>query len=586
MKLKTYRASSMADALAAVKKDLGRDAVILHTRQVRAGGFLGFRRQTFVEVTASDQPPKALRAGAQPAAPTASTPTRTASTAPRADRAAERTPQLQALAAALAGSTYRAAQAAAGPASTPPAPERGSPERAPLDRAPLDRTIAEIKPAAPSPAPIAPPTPAPAEPERMTVRQRRAADADPAARPAPTVTTPPAAAPQSPTAADDRLYRELQDIKTLVHHVLTSGPTPAHWSVGHAAPGASSGGAGGMNSAPHAGPAGPMLPTGGMSSPLFDHYLRLLSAAVSRDIAESVIGAVRDELSPAELADPAVVRTAVLRHLAALIPIADSTIKPGATPDGRPLTIALVGPTGVGKTTTIAKLAAAYKLRQGRSVALITTDTYRIAAVDQLRTYATILGVPVKVVQTPGEIEHALACLANFQVVLIDTAGRSQHASDRLAELAEFLAAADPHETHLVLSSTAAESVLVRTAQSFQAAGIRFNRLILSKLDEAVNFGVLVNVARQLSARLAFVTTGQEVPEHIEPGRPDRLARMILDNALPPAAPPNTPGASRAAHRAPTPAAPAPADTTPADTTPAITIADEHAALLAAPLPA
>lgn len=301
------------------------------------------------------------------------------------------------------------------------------------------------------------------------------------------------------------MLAELADIKLLVNQVLQSAPAQ---SPGGAA--------------------------GAMPEALFKQYLRLLEAAVSREIADGIIGAVRDELSPAELSDESIVRATILRHLAGLIPVAEQTTRSSTPGDGRPITIALVGPTGVGKTTTIAKLAAAYKLRQGKSVGLITSDTYRIAAVDQLRTYASILGVPLKVVMTPGEMDAAVRSFGNFDVVLVDTAGRSQHASERLQELAAFLDAASPHETHLVLSSTASEGVLVQAAERFIEAGIRPNRLILSKLDEAVNFGVVVNVARKISAKLSFITTGQEVPDHLEPGRPDRLARMILDNAIGP----------------------------------------------------
>jgi flagellar biosynthesis protein FlhF len=223
-----------------------------------------------------------------------------------------------------------------------------------------------------------------------------------------------------------------------------------------------------------------------------------------------------------------------------MIPIAEGVGAPRQGADGRPHTIALVGPTGVGKTTTVAKLAATYKLRQGRSVGLITSDTYRIAAVEQLRTYASIIGLPLKVVLTPAEMAAAVESFRNFDIVLIDTAGRSQNAADRLVELQMFLEAARAHETHLVLSTASGEDVLVQTAESF--AKVRPNRILLTKLDEAVNFGIVANVLRRLARSglvgqgeglpLSYITTGQEVPDHIEHGQADRLARMILDNAL------------------------------------------------------
>jgi flagellar biosynthesis protein FlhF len=324
------------------------------------------------------------------------------------------------------------------------------------------------------------------------------------------LSVPAALAPQTPDATN-ALYRELADIKLLVNQVL------------------------------HAAPAGTLAPaSGNMPEALFRHYLQLLESQVSRDIADVVLCAVRDELSSPQLADEQIVRAAVLRHLGAMIPVADGIAAPRQGSDGRPHTIALVGPTGVGKTTTVAKLAATYKLRQGRSVGLITSDTYRIAAVEQLRTYASIIGLPLKVVLTPAEMAAAVESFRSFDVVLIDTAGRSQNAADRLAELEQFLEAARPHETHLVLSTASGEDVLVQTAESF--ARVRPNRMLLTKLDEAVNFGVVANVLRRLARAglfsenqglpLSFVTTGQEVPDHIEQGRSDRLARMILDNRL------------------------------------------------------
>ncbi len=348
----------------------------------------------------------------------------------------------------------------------------------------------------------------------MSVRERRlaAAKAEFAAQraaatpePKPMPVPKPTAAPKvAQPEAQSEIQRELADIKLLVNQVLHSGPTT---SAGVAA--------------------------GAMPEALFRHYLRLLESAVSRDIADSIIGAVRDELTPGELTDEDIVRTTVLRHISSLIPSAGTPPLRGGRGGYGPHVIALVGPTGVGKTTTVAKLAASYKLRHGKSVALITSDTYRIAAVDQLRTYAGIIGLPLKVVMSPQEMAAAVQSLSQYDVVLIDTAGRSQFNADRLAELREFIEAANPTEVHLVLSSTAGEAVLQKTVANFAPLGP--GSVILTKLDEAVNFGVIVNVARQLGAAFSFITTGQEVPDDIEAGQPDRLARMVLDNALVPA---------------------------------------------------
>ena len=272
---------------------------------------------------------------------------------------------------------------------------------------------------------------------------------------------------------------------------------------------------------------GPSTPT--MPQQLFDMYLRLVGQEISEELADEVINRVRDELEPHELENEATVRAAVRHHLAAHVPVAAEAL-PEHSPDGRPLTIALVGPTGVGKTTTLAKLAASFKLRHRKKVGLITADTYRIAAVDQLRTYANIIGLPIEVVLTPGEMRQAVFALSDCDAILIDTAGRSHNDVDRIEELKAFLSAADPHEVHLVLSGTAARAVLLRAAEAFGAVGI--DKVVLTKLDEAVSFGVFVNVIREIGKSFSFFTTGQEVPDQIEVGRPERLADLVLGGAI------------------------------------------------------
>ena len=127
--------------------------------------------------------------------------------------------------------------------------------------------------------------------------------------------------------------------------------------------------------------------------------------------------------------------------------------------------VALVGPTGVGKTTTIAKLAANYRLREKRRVGLITVDTYRVAAVEQLRTYADIIDLPMEVVATPREMREAVARMSHLDLVLMDTAGRSPRDEVKIQELKSMLSEAEPDEVHLVLSSTAGAKSLINTAE-------------------------------------------------------------------------------------------------------------------------
>jgi flagellar biosynthesis protein FlhF len=199
------------------------------------------------------------------------------------------------------------------------------------------------------------------------------------------------------------------------------------------------------------------------------------------------------------------------------------------TAEGRPTIVALVGPTGVGKTTTLAKLAAHMKLRELRRVGLITIDTYRIAAVEQLKTYAQILEIPLAAVTTPAEIQDAVKQMYACDLILIDTAGRSPRDEPRIAQLAELLAAVRPDQVHLVLSTTSREETIREAAEKFAVLGPR--QVIFTKLDEAVGFGVIVNVLHNLNLRLSYLTTGQSVPDDIEPATARRVAQLILGEA-------------------------------------------------------
>jgi flagellar biosynthesis protein FlhF len=188
--------------------------------------------------------------------------------------------------------------------------------------------------------------------------------------------------------------------------------------------------------------------------------------------------------------------------------------------------VALIGPTGVGKTTTIAKLAANLKLREGKRVGLITIDTYRIAAVDQLKKYADIIGSPLKVVGSPEDLRDAIHAMNDCEFVLIDTAGRSPSDTLKLNELKNFLAFARPDEVHLVISTTSSEACIESAINRF--SDVRVDKIIFTKLDEAVHVGVVLNVIRKVGKSLSYVTMGQDVPDDIEVGRGRKLAQLIL----------------------------------------------------------
>ncbi len=187
---------------------------------------------------------------------------------------------------------------------------------------------------------------------------------------------------------------------------------------------------------------------------------------------------------------------------------------------------ALIGPTGVGKTTTVAKLAANFALKEKFRVALVTADTYRIAAVEQLKTYADLIGIPIEVVYTPQELRSALYRHQDKQLVLIDTAGRSPANQPQMAELEALLAVDDNIEKHLVLSATTKFTDCLQAVQRFQPS--KPQKYLFTKLDEASNLGTIFNLMFHAPKTMSYITTGQNVPDDIELADSNRLTTLML----------------------------------------------------------
>ncbi|MEJ5377207.1 MAG: flagellar biosynthesis protein FlhF [bacterium] len=195
-------------------------------------------------------------------------------------------------------------------------------------------------------------------------------------------------------------------------------------------------------------------------------------------------------------------------------------------PSKGPAVLALIGPTGVGKTTTVAKIAARCALDGGKKVALVTNDTYRIAAVEQLRTYARIMGVPLEVVLEPGELPRVLDSHSDKDIILIDTAGRSPMDGSHMGELRDILCSDTRVKTLLLVSATTESSALERAVRRF--ISLRPVGLIGTKLDEAPHFGALFSVSLQMRLPFAFFTTGQRVPEDIRSATKQDMASWTL----------------------------------------------------------
>lgn len=189
--------------------------------------------------------------------------------------------------------------------------------------------------------------------------------------------------------------------------------------------------------------------------------------------------------------------------------------------------IALVGSTGVGKTTTVAKLAARYALRHGqRNVALVTTDCYRIGAHEQLFTYGRILGVPVQVASSHAELQTTLGSLLDKRLVLIDTAGMSQRDLRLTEQFATLKASGFPLQTYLVMPATIQTCVLEETVHTF--GSIELAGCILTKMDEAASLGGAISVMAKHGLPLAYVGDGQRVPEDLHPARAHNLVNRAV----------------------------------------------------------
>ncbi|MCZ6793033.1 MAG: flagellar biosynthesis protein FlhF [Planctomycetota bacterium] len=265
---------------------------------------------------------------------------------------------------------------------------------------------------------------------------------------------------------------------------------------------------------------------GGFSHPfLSECYDLLISREVEPRVADGLVREIANLRLPTGYPTPARV-TAVVRTQLAKLFVENAPVDP----DIKPRIICLVGPTGVGKTTTIAKLAARAKVNERRKVGLITLDTFRIAAVDQLQRYADIIGIALEVVSDSRELEEAIGRFREEgqDVVFVDTAGRSHRDELKMAELKEFLAVIPGAEVHLVLSCTTHAKTIDSVAERFSAA--HYHRLILTKIDESVSMGALISSLLRVNKPVSFVTDGQNVPDDIMVGAPERLAELVLKN--------------------------------------------------------
>jgi flagellar biosynthesis protein FlhF len=413
MNLQTFKAPTMAEALSQVKRTMGPDAVILHTRTYQRRQWLGLRRREVVEITAG----RGLNVG------------------PRQPRRANAESRLSAANLPIRNRALMVPAATSGASATLAAPPRAP------------------------------------EPGRLLLET-----------------------PAANHAMMLSLTQEVGGLRSMVKDLVTQ--TRARQV--------------------------PDVP-----EDLFEYYMQLVSNQVAEELATEMLQTLRREVRPEHLAQPQFVKDKLAEQLEKLLPTSGPISR---TKMLGPHVVALVGPTGVGKTTTIAKLAANLKLREKHRVGLITLDTYRIAAIDQLKKYADIIGSPLRVVGSPEDLREAIAAMSDCEYILIDTAGRSPNDTLKLNELKNYIAVAEPDEVHLVLSTTSSQACVELAIERF--SNVRVDKIIFTKLDEAAHVGVVLNVIRKVNKSLSYITTGQDVPDDIEVGRASRLAQIILGSRV------------------------------------------------------
>ncbi len=245
---------------------------------------------------------------------------------------------------------------------------------------------------------------------------------------------------------------------------------------------------------------------------------------VDSDTARIVARFTRDSIDNEALLDTGALHQIIKRSIARLIKT-ESVLDQPVTSQKR---ISLIGPTGVGKTTTIAKIAANYIGRFGGKVALITIDTYRIAAIEQLKVYGEIMRLPVEVVIKPDDLDRALDKYQDYDLILIDTAGRSPKNEFDLHEMASFLRPQLGIDNHLLLSATTRERELKETIHRFSVLPI--SNIIFSKVDECDQLGVILNMHYHNHTPISFLTNGQRVPEDIISPTSTIIADLIIND--------------------------------------------------------
>ena len=251
------------------------------------------------------------------------------------------------------------------------------------------------------------------------------------------------------------------------------------------------------------------------------HYL------LDKDLNLDIIDRVLNKIGQYEpFVDEANRDDYLVSTLASLIPTSEFEL----SKQSRPKVISIVGPTGVGKTTCIAKLAVISKILHNLNIGLISIDTYRLGALDQLKIFSEISNIDFLVAYEPSDIQKFMKKFKNKDIVFIDTVGRSQNNKKLLNSINDFLKKVNVDETYLVLNSTSDYKVMLDVAQKFEV--LNYDALVFSKLDEAISFGNIVNLVNEVDIPIKYLTNGQVIPDDIIAADSEFIANMVYSGKL------------------------------------------------------
>lgn len=250
--------------------------------------------------------------------------------------------------------------------------------------------------------------------------------------------------------------------------------------------------------------------TPALPDPFGVYYTKMANSGMELDTISKVLIKSYESMGGKDLADIPAIERRIKANIAKLL----KTKAPKKLKVKEPYKTVVIGPTGVGKTTTIAKLAASARLYKKLNVALITTDTFRIAATDQLRAFADILKIPMEVVYSDSEMRKAVRIHAEKDAIFIDTTGRSPEDANNITDLLKIVSSANPHHIHMVLSSSTDKDSQYRALKGFGKMNI--DSLIFTKLDESAKPGSIIDVASESRKPISYLTNGQNVPQDIK----------------------------------------------------------------------